>query len=199
MRSKKVTAEAEASDPKSALEALLSTPAQEVEKNVDALVDAIETAQEPFGLLVHMSPEERAGHAGNFREGESGALLAVLAGVKGKQKLFDETLGGDDAGTNPKRFETARLEQLIEHADAHEAAGDALQAAANAHYDTARLLRGTARGPVMAAYEILKPLRAHDPAVQSALSTATEFFSRGANALRVQRRAKKKGAEGGAK
>lgn len=198
MGKKKVSAEVESSDPKSALEALLSTPVAEVEKNVTALVEAVEAAQEPFGLLVHMSPDERAAHAGNFRDGESEALLAVLAGVKGKQGLFDETLGGDDAGTNPKRFETARLEQLIAHADAHEEAGEALLAAAYAHLDTARLLRGTARGPVMAAYEILKPLRAHDPAVQSALSTATEFFGRGAAAFRVQRRAKKR-AEGGAK
>jgi hypothetical protein len=164
--------------------------AAELEATLGRAQKALEGAAEELPGLMTLTLEERKASDGRFRDGEPRALEAVLDVAEAYPGSF-AVLADRDGGVDPTVFETARLRDSLRSAELLGRFADALEALARDVRDTQLLLGEAVRRPLLAAYEIAKPLAKLDAGARSKLAPAIDFYAAPAARAAKSRAAKK--------
>jgi hypothetical protein len=164
----------------------------ELAKRADKALALIDQIDEQFPGLQGYSEEDRRTTAGRLRDGESDALRAVLDTADARPQVF-AVLADKDGGSDPKRFETAWLREMLARRDTLDRVRVQLEQLTSDLSDTVLHLGELVQRPALAAYQIAKPLAQHDDAIARTLKPALDFYGRIGRAG-VRTRARKAGA-----
>ena len=167
---------------------------EQLEKNAVRVAGLLEEIEGLLPGLVQFTAEQRQGTDGRFRgKDEEYALRAVLAVIERDPGAF-RVLADKDDGRDPERVETELLRARMERRGLLARIAERVAPLAQRLDDTV-LAQGEQCKPVLlSAYGIARTLAPHDPAIQTALAPALDYY--GAIARKAARtRAGKKSGE----
>jgi hypothetical protein len=125
--------------------------------------------------LVSLSPDARKRSQGKLRGGEDQALLAIFQTAQAHPDFFD-SLGGEDFGQDPGRFESDVLIERLGRFAALVRARQTFAPAFDRLDDSILQLGEQLRVPAGKAYKIAQALAASNPKIRTSLAPATEFY-----------------------
>lgn len=149
---------------------------EQVEKNAQRALGLLEELEGLLPGLVQFSAEQRHETDGRFRNAdEEKALRAVLKVVERDPGAF-RVLADKDGGRDPERVETELLAARLDRRATRSRVAERVATVAQRLDDTV-LAQGEACKPVLlSAYGIARTLAPHDPAIQTLLAPAIDYY-----------------------
>lgn len=156
-------------------EGLDGLPIEEVRKRKAKALELIGQLKELFPDLVELTEEDRKFSQGRMRTGEPDVLRAVLVAVDQSPEYF-KSLGDEDEGHDPTKFETELLRERLERRELYREIADAIGPVASGFSDTVLHFGSLVRPAVLAAYRIAKTLSRTDQKMKTTLAKAIDFY-----------------------
>lgn len=147
-----------------------------LEKEVHALLAALDAGEKKLGGLVELTTEERKTSHGKFRNGEADALLSVLDAAERQPALF-ASLADKDFGADPHAFEIGVLRDRLQRAAELAPVAEKLEEFSALVSDTMLRLAAETKPVMLQAYGIAKSIARTDDPLRAAIAPAIDFYA----------------------
>jgi hypothetical protein len=154
---------------------IFTMPLPDLAKRAGQVAALLAQAEALLPGLLRYTKETRKRSNGKLRNGETAALLAVLAAAD-KYPQYFSSLAAKDHGTDDTVFESAPAREALGRIEALAPAAEALERLAGRLGDSALRLGEKGRGVALAAYEIAKANAKNDEALAGEIAPAADYY-----------------------